>query len=99
MPIFTDDIKYLVSSSSRESNQQKMEDRFMRNWELLNANSLQINKGKTNLTEFMTKTEVGKAERSAAGADSHREVGEQSRYGHHGGQAADGQKLAVSYSA
>ena len=55
MTIFADDSQFLISSRSRMYNQEKIEENFDRIMNYLNANGLELNQGKTGLTEFMAR--------------------------------------------
>ena len=52
--VYADDSMYIVSSSSRFRNQLMLEDKFEKIKNFLNSNLLQINDGKTCVTEFMS---------------------------------------------
>ena len=52
--MYADDGQYLVSTNSRNQNQELIESTFWRLRDFLNANDLQVNESKTGLTEFMT---------------------------------------------
>ena len=54
MPFYADDGIYVISSKWRNHNQDKLENIFWRTKNFLNANKLQVNESKTNLTEIMT---------------------------------------------
>ena len=60
MTIFADDAEYLVTSNSRGKNQDKIEDKFLRIMDYLNAHGLEVNQAKTNLTEYMTRQKRGR---------------------------------------
>ena len=53
LPIYVDNGIFIISSSRRNRNQDKVENCFWRVKSYLNANGLQLNEAKTNLTEFM----------------------------------------------
>ena len=55
MPMYADDGQYAISSYDRITNQSRIESSFWIIRDYLNANGLQINEGKTSLTEFMTR--------------------------------------------
>ena len=52
--VFADDSIYLFASNIRDLNQERIEDKFCRIRDFLQANGLQINESKTFLSEFMT---------------------------------------------
>ena len=54
LPVYADDSLYVVSSKSRFRNQLMLEDKFVCIKKFLNANGLQINDGKTTVSEFMS---------------------------------------------
>ena len=54
LTLYADDGLYVTSSKSRNRNQDNIEDRFHRIKDYLNAHGLQINQGKTTLTEVMS---------------------------------------------
>ena len=60
MTLYEDDWVYIRASKSRNSNQDRIEDVFQRTKGYLNANGLNINDGKSSLTEFMTKQKRSK---------------------------------------
>ena len=60
LTVFADDSIYVHSSKYRTVNQERVNENFLRIRNFLNDNGLQINKGKTFLTEFMTKQKRGK---------------------------------------
>ena len=53
--VFADDAEYLVASNNRIWNQERIEDRFVRIVDFLNANGLAVNQSKTGLTEYMSR--------------------------------------------
>ena len=53
LPVFADDGLFMVRSNSRISNQSKIEQMFVKIRMYLNSNGLEINAGKTGLTEYM----------------------------------------------
>ena len=55
LPVFADDIQYQYQSNSRDANQDKIDENFVRIRDFLQSHGLQINEMKTGLTEFMTK--------------------------------------------
>ena len=55
MPLYADDAMYIVVNKSRMSNQIKIEQNFLKIKIYLNLHGLQINEGKTTLTEFMSR--------------------------------------------
>ena len=55
MSIYADDAQFVVYSASRFENQISIENCFQRIVDFLSANGLEINQGKTTLTEFMCK--------------------------------------------
>ena len=60
LTVFADDSIYIHSSKHRTVNQEQVNENFQRIRNFLNDNGLQINEGKTFLTEFMTKQKRGK---------------------------------------
>ena len=52
--MYADDGMYQISSNNRTWNQDKVEHMFWKINAYLNANGLQVNQSKTNLSEFMT---------------------------------------------
>ena len=61
LPIFADDAIYLCFSKDRIRNQEQIEPKFVLICNFLNANSLEVNAGKTALTEFSTKQKICKS--------------------------------------
>ena len=55
LTLYADDGLYISISPSRMTNQRRIEENFVRIKDYLNAHGLQINQGKTMLTEMMTK--------------------------------------------
>ena len=53
LPVYADDGTYAITSNNRSWNQRKIENCFWKTKNFLNANKLQVNDTKTNLTEFM----------------------------------------------
>ena len=54
LPIYADDGQFQTVSNCRNTNQEKIEKTFQRIKKFLNQNGLQINDGKTTLTEYMS---------------------------------------------
>ena len=54
MTMYADDSQYMTGSKSRTSNQKRLETSFTRINDFLSSNGLELNQGKTTLTEFMT---------------------------------------------
>ena len=54
MMLYADDSQYMTASRSRETNQTRLETSFVKINDFLSANGLELNQGKTTLTEFMT---------------------------------------------
>ena len=57
---FADDSVYIHASKLRILNQEKIDNSFLQIRDFLNSNGMQINEGKTFLTEFMTKQKRGR---------------------------------------
>ena len=53
--VFADDSLYQYASNNRTLNQERIRNKFLKIKDFLNYNGLQINEGKTFLTEYMTK--------------------------------------------
>ena len=60
MTIFADDAEYVTASRSRGRNQDRIETSFQNIVDFLNSHWLEVNQGKTCLTEFMTKQKRGR---------------------------------------
>ena len=58
--IFADDAEFLIASNNRNWNQTRIEDRFDKIVDYLNANGLAVNQSKTGLTEYMTRQKRAK---------------------------------------
>ena len=58
--MFADDAEYTTTSNSRGQNQDKIEENFVRIIDFLNSNGLEVNQGKTSLTEFMSQQKRSK---------------------------------------
>ena len=54
MTLYADDSQYMTASNSRTKNQSRLEVSFVRINDFLSSNGLELNQGKTTLTEFMT---------------------------------------------
>ena len=54
MTLFADDSQFMTASKSREVNQVRLEKSFTKINDFLSSNGLELNQGKTTLTEFMT---------------------------------------------
>ena len=54
MTMYADDSQFMTASRSRTSNQKRLETSFIRINDFLSSNGLELNQGKTTLTEFMT---------------------------------------------
>ena len=59
--LFADDAVYVIASNNRGTNQERIKEFFWRVRDFLNANGLQLNETKTNLTEFMMKQKRARA--------------------------------------
>ena len=69
-PMFADDGMFQYSSNSRNMNQEKIETNFWKIKAYLNANGLQVNEDKTNLTEFMCQQKKIKDKRNTSRLNS-----------------------------
>ena len=54
MTLYADDAQYMTTGRSRMTNQIRLEDSFIRIMDFLESNGLELNQGKTTLTEFMS---------------------------------------------
>ena len=60
LTIFADDLQYHKSSKTRFENQIKITENFQRIVNFLNAAGLEVNQGKTNITEYMSRQKRGR---------------------------------------
>ena len=54
LPMYADDSQFVFSSNNRNTNQDKIDEIYIKIKKILSSNGLQVNDSKTHLTEFMT---------------------------------------------